>query len=152
MSPATFCVLQDNKRMKRTLEEEQRARKELERIVRRVLKNMNDPTWDETNLWGLDAAPAFFLIQSPGEPLSGGPLILCQTVGPRRHQNQDLKAVTPWQLGAEPWRHHFLSYFPPPPFFKCFFLFVMQILEHEHFSLPVTFQSIFDSYLLFFSC
>uniref|UniRef100_I3KD95 Rho guanine nucleotide exchange factor (GEF) 7b n=1 Tax=Oreochromis niloticus TaxID=8128 RepID=I3KD95_ORENI len=37
-------------RMKRTLEEEQRARKELERIVRRVLKNMNDPTWDETNL------------------------------------------------------------------------------------------------------
>lgn len=41
---------QDNKRMKRSLEEEQRARKELERIVRRVLKNMNDPTWDETNL------------------------------------------------------------------------------------------------------
>uniref|UniRef100_A0A8C4IUA6 Osteoclast-stimulating factor 1 n=1 Tax=Dicentrarchus labrax TaxID=13489 RepID=A0A8C4IUA6_DICLA len=37
-------------RIKRTLEEEQRARKELERIVRRVLKNMNDPTWDETNL------------------------------------------------------------------------------------------------------
>nr|XP_046238289.1 rho guanine nucleotide exchange factor 7b isoform X1 [Scatophagus argus] len=41
---------QDNKRMRRTLEEEQRARKELERIIRRVLKNMNDPTWDETNL------------------------------------------------------------------------------------------------------
>ncbi|XP_031707855.1 rho guanine nucleotide exchange factor 7b isoform X2 [Anarrhichthys ocellatus] len=41
---------QDNKSMKRTLEEEQRARKELEKIVRRVLKNMNDPTWDETNL------------------------------------------------------------------------------------------------------
>ncbi|XP_028323425.1 rho guanine nucleotide exchange factor 7-like isoform X2 [Gouania willdenowi] len=41
---------QDNKRMKRTLEEELRARKELERIIRRVLKNMNDPTWDETNL------------------------------------------------------------------------------------------------------
>uniref|UniRef100_A0A1A7Y6R6 Osteoclast-stimulating factor 1 n=3 Tax=Iconisemion striatum TaxID=60296 RepID=A0A1A7Y6R6_9TELE len=41
---------QDNKRLKRTLEDEQRARKELERIVRRVLKNMNDPTWDETNL------------------------------------------------------------------------------------------------------
>ncbi|XP_013880086.1 rho guanine nucleotide exchange factor 7 isoform X2 [Austrofundulus limnaeus] len=41
---------QDNKRIKRTLEEEQRARKDLERIVRRVLKNMNDPTWDETNL------------------------------------------------------------------------------------------------------
>lgn len=44
-----FC--QDNKRMRRTLEEEQRARKELEKIVRRVLKNMDDPTWDETNLW-----------------------------------------------------------------------------------------------------
>lgn len=43
-------LLQDNKRIKRSLEEEQRARKELERIVRRVLKNMNDPTWDETNL------------------------------------------------------------------------------------------------------
>ncbi|XP_075873346.1 rho guanine nucleotide exchange factor 7-like isoform X3 [Nelusetta ayraudi] len=41
---------QDNKRMRKTLEEEQRARKELERAVRRVLKNMNDPTWDETNL------------------------------------------------------------------------------------------------------
>ncbi|KAM8722239.1 rho guanine nucleotide exchange factor 7b isoform 1-T1 [Acanthopagrus schlegelii] len=41
---------QDNKRMRRTLEEEQRARKELERVVRRVLKSMNDPTWDETNL------------------------------------------------------------------------------------------------------
>ncbi|XP_030635456.1 rho guanine nucleotide exchange factor 7b isoform X7 [Chanos chanos] len=41
---------QDNKRMKRTLEEEQKARKELEKIVRKVLKNMNDPTWDETNL------------------------------------------------------------------------------------------------------
>uniref|UniRef100_A0A3Q3WEV0 Osteoclast-stimulating factor 1 n=1 Tax=Mola mola TaxID=94237 RepID=A0A3Q3WEV0_MOLML len=41
---------QDNKRMRRTLEEEQRARKELDKIVRRVLKNMNDPTWDETNL------------------------------------------------------------------------------------------------------
>lgn len=37
--------------MRRTLEEEQRARKELEKIVRRVLKDMNDPTWDETNLW-----------------------------------------------------------------------------------------------------
>uniref|UniRef100_A0A3B3ZI97 Osteoclast-stimulating factor 1 n=1 Tax=Periophthalmus magnuspinnatus TaxID=409849 RepID=A0A3B3ZI97_9GOBI len=41
---------QDNKRMKRTLEEEQRARKDLERAVRRILQNMNDPTWDETNL------------------------------------------------------------------------------------------------------
>ncbi|XP_076838647.1 rho guanine nucleotide exchange factor 7b isoform X2 [Brachyhypopomus gauderio] len=41
---------QDNKRMKRTLEEEQKARKELEKMVRRVLKSMNDPSWDETNL------------------------------------------------------------------------------------------------------
>uniref|UniRef100_A0A3P9M532 Rho guanine nucleotide exchange factor (GEF) 7a n=1 Tax=Oryzias latipes TaxID=8090 RepID=A0A3P9M532_ORYLA len=41
---------QDNKKMKRTLEEEQRARKDLEKVVRRVLKSINDPTWDETNL------------------------------------------------------------------------------------------------------
>ncbi|XP_027012212.2 rho guanine nucleotide exchange factor 7b isoform X1 [Tachysurus fulvidraco] len=41
---------QDNKRMKSSLEEEQKARKELEKIVRRVLKNMNDSSWDETNL------------------------------------------------------------------------------------------------------
>lgn len=47
----TLLLIQDNKRMRRTLEEEQRARKELERAVRRVLKSMNDPTWDETNLW-----------------------------------------------------------------------------------------------------
>uniref|UniRef100_A0A8C8GRR5 Osteoclast-stimulating factor 1 n=1 Tax=Oncorhynchus tshawytscha TaxID=74940 RepID=A0A8C8GRR5_ONCTS len=40
----------DNKMMRRTLDEEQKARKELEKILRRVLKNMNDPTWDETNL------------------------------------------------------------------------------------------------------
>lgn len=37
---------QDNKKMKRSLEEEQRARKDLEKVVRRVLKSMND----ETNL------------------------------------------------------------------------------------------------------
>ncbi|KAG7220964.1 hypothetical protein INR49_010213 [Caranx melampygus] len=43
---------QDNKKMKRSLEEEQRARKDLEKVVRRVLKSMNDPTWDETNLEG----------------------------------------------------------------------------------------------------
>ncbi|KAF7662946.1 hypothetical protein LDENG_00222430 [Lucifuga dentata] len=41
---------QDNKKMKRSLEEHQRARKDLENVVRRVLKSMNDPTWDETNL------------------------------------------------------------------------------------------------------
>uniref|UniRef100_A0A4W6CR66 Rho guanine nucleotide exchange factor (GEF) 7a n=1 Tax=Lates calcarifer TaxID=8187 RepID=A0A4W6CR66_LATCA len=45
------CFLQqDTKKMKRSLEEEQRARKDLEKVVRRVLKSMNDPTWDETNL------------------------------------------------------------------------------------------------------
>lgn len=42
--------LQDNKKMKKSLEEEQRARKDLEKLVRKVLKNMNDPAWDETNL------------------------------------------------------------------------------------------------------
>ena len=36
--------------VKRSLEVEQRARKDLEKVVRRVLKSMNDPTWDETNL------------------------------------------------------------------------------------------------------
>uniref|UniRef100_A0A8D0CY18 Rho guanine nucleotide exchange factor (GEF) 7a n=1 Tax=Sander lucioperca TaxID=283035 RepID=A0A8D0CY18_SANLU len=41
---------QDNKKMKRSLEEEQKARKDLEKVVRRVLKSMNDSTWDETNL------------------------------------------------------------------------------------------------------
>ncbi|KAM9320868.1 rho guanine nucleotide exchange factor 7 isoform 1-T1 [Gastrophryne carolinensis] len=41
---------QDSKKMKKSLEEEQRARKELEKLIRKVLKNMNDPSWDETNL------------------------------------------------------------------------------------------------------
>ncbi|KAG7261170.1 hypothetical protein CRUP_011999 [Coryphaenoides rupestris] len=41
---------QDNKRLRRTLEEEQRARKEMERVVHRALKNLNEPPWDETNL------------------------------------------------------------------------------------------------------
>uniref|UniRef100_A0A8C1JTB9 Rho guanine nucleotide exchange factor (GEF) 7b n=1 Tax=Cyprinus carpio TaxID=7962 RepID=A0A8C1JTB9_CYPCA len=41
---------QDNKRIKRTLEEQQKARKELEKFVRKVLKSINDPSWDETNL------------------------------------------------------------------------------------------------------
>ncbi|KAK2502974.1 hypothetical protein MC885_013441 [Smutsia gigantea] len=41
---------QDNKKMKKSLEEEQRARKELEKLVKKVLKSMNDPAWDETNL------------------------------------------------------------------------------------------------------
>ncbi|XP_076857951.1 rho guanine nucleotide exchange factor 7a isoform X2 [Brachyhypopomus gauderio] len=43
-------IKQENKKMIRYLEEEQRARKDLERIVRKILKNMNDPSWDETNL------------------------------------------------------------------------------------------------------
>lgn len=37
--------------MKKSLEEEQKARKDLEKIVRKMLKNMNDSSWDETNLW-----------------------------------------------------------------------------------------------------
>ncbi|XP_067112928.1 rho guanine nucleotide exchange factor 7a isoform X1 [Osmerus mordax] len=41
---------QDNKKMRRSMEEEQKARKDLEKVVRRVLNSMNDPTWDETNL------------------------------------------------------------------------------------------------------
>ncbi|KAL0963482.1 hypothetical protein UPYG_G00307000 [Umbra pygmaea] len=40
----------DYKKMKRSLEEEHKARKDLEKVVRRVLKSINDPTWDETNL------------------------------------------------------------------------------------------------------
>lgn len=49
---SVLCVLplQDNKKMKKCLEEEQRARKDLEKLVRKVLKNLNDPAWDETNL------------------------------------------------------------------------------------------------------
>lgn len=47
---------QDSKKMKRSLEEEQRARKDLERVVRKVLKNINDPSWDETNLWACEKA------------------------------------------------------------------------------------------------
>ncbi|MEE6470694.1 hypothetical protein FKM82_009031 [Ascaphus truei] len=41
---------QDSKKMKKSLDEEQRARKELEKLIRKVLKHMNDPSWDETNL------------------------------------------------------------------------------------------------------
>lgn len=37
-------------KMKESLEEKQRAREDLEKLVRKVLKNMNDPAWDETNL------------------------------------------------------------------------------------------------------
>ncbi|XP_010829845.1 PREDICTED: rho guanine nucleotide exchange factor 7 [Bison bison bison] len=42
--------VQELRQMKKSLEEEQRARKDLEKLVRKVLKNMNDPAWDETNL------------------------------------------------------------------------------------------------------
>ncbi|XP_053352774.1 rho guanine nucleotide exchange factor 7a isoform X1 [Clarias gariepinus] len=53
---------QDGKKMKRSLEEEQRARKDLERVIRKVLKNMNDPSWDETNF------PAWcYCLQSSGK-------------------------------------------------------------------------------------
>ncbi|CAL1582032.1 unnamed protein product [Knipowitschia caucasica] len=41
---------QDTKKMKRSMEEEQKARKDIEKVVRRVLKSINDPSWDETNL------------------------------------------------------------------------------------------------------
>uniref|UniRef100_A0A8D0NKL7 Rho guanine nucleotide exchange factor 7 n=1 Tax=Sus scrofa TaxID=9823 RepID=A0A8D0NKL7_PIG len=41
---------QDNKKMKKSLEDEQRARRDLEKLLRKVLKSMNDPAWDETNL------------------------------------------------------------------------------------------------------
>ncbi|CAG5865775.1 unnamed protein product [Menidia menidia] len=40
---------QDNKKMKRSLEEEQKARKDLEKVVRRVLKSINEPVWEKTN-------------------------------------------------------------------------------------------------------
>ncbi|XP_043921237.1 rho guanine nucleotide exchange factor 6 isoform X2 [Protopterus annectens] len=40
---------QENKRMKQCLEEEQKSRKELEKLVRKLLKQTNDPTWDETS-------------------------------------------------------------------------------------------------------
>ena len=41
---------QDNKKMKKSLEEKQRACKDLEKLVKKVLKNLNDPAWDEMNL------------------------------------------------------------------------------------------------------
>lgn len=41
---------QDKKKMKKPLEEKQRACKDLEKLVKKVLKNLNDPAWDEMNL------------------------------------------------------------------------------------------------------
>ncbi len=43
--------------MKKFLEEEQRARKDLERIVRKMLKNINDPSWDEDQFMINNVAP-----------------------------------------------------------------------------------------------
>ncbi|XP_067853434.1 rho guanine nucleotide exchange factor 6 isoform X2 [Heptranchias perlo] len=40
---------QENKRMKQSLEEEQKSRKELEKMIRKVLKQLNESAWDETN-------------------------------------------------------------------------------------------------------
>ncbi|XP_069746499.1 rho guanine nucleotide exchange factor 7-like isoform X3 [Narcine bancroftii] len=40
---------QESKKMWCSLEEEQRARKELEKLIWKVLKNRNDLSWDETN-------------------------------------------------------------------------------------------------------
>ncbi|XP_078403854.1 rho guanine nucleotide exchange factor 6 isoform X2 [Cetorhinus maximus] len=40
---------QENKRMKQSLEEEQKSRKELEKMIRKVLKQLNESTWDEGN-------------------------------------------------------------------------------------------------------
>ncbi|KAL4648265.1 rho guanine nucleotide exchange factor 6 isoform X1 [Arapaima gigas] len=45
----TCLHLQENKRMKQCLEEEQKSRKELERIVRKLAKQRNDYTWDDGN-------------------------------------------------------------------------------------------------------
>ncbi|XP_059835465.1 rho guanine nucleotide exchange factor 7-like [Hypanus sabinus] len=41
---------QESKKMWCSLEEEQRARKELEKLIRKVLKNRNEFSWDETNV------------------------------------------------------------------------------------------------------
>uniref|UniRef100_A0A4W3I5T6 Rac/Cdc42 guanine nucleotide exchange factor 6 n=1 Tax=Callorhinchus milii TaxID=7868 RepID=A0A4W3I5T6_CALMI len=40
---------QENKRMKQSLEEEQKSRKELEKMIRKVLKQLNESVWDDTN-------------------------------------------------------------------------------------------------------
>lgn len=71
------CTSQDNKKMKRSLEEEQRARKDLEKVVRRVLKSMNDPTWDETNLWGPCAPSPSEALKRERKSICVGLLALC---------------------------------------------------------------------------
>uniref|UniRef100_UPI00398F1B38 rho guanine nucleotide exchange factor 6 isoform X2 n=1 Tax=Pristiophorus japonicus TaxID=55135 RepID=UPI00398F1B38 len=40
---------QENKRMRQSLEEEQKSRKELEKMIRKVLKQLNESAWDESN-------------------------------------------------------------------------------------------------------
>ncbi|XP_005990397.1 rho guanine nucleotide exchange factor 6 isoform X3 [Latimeria chalumnae] len=40
---------QENKRMKQCLEDEQKSRKELEKLVRKLLKQSNENTWEETS-------------------------------------------------------------------------------------------------------
>ena len=41
---------QDNKKIKKSLKEIQRSLKDPEKLVRKVLKNMNNPACDETDL------------------------------------------------------------------------------------------------------
>lgn len=40
-------LLQENKWMKQFLEDEQKSRKELERVVRKISKQKNDCTWED---------------------------------------------------------------------------------------------------------
>lgn len=47
LNAVTARVLQENKWMKQFLEEEQKSRKELERVVRKLAKQKNDCTWDD---------------------------------------------------------------------------------------------------------
>ncbi|XP_029463664.1 rho guanine nucleotide exchange factor 6 isoform X2 [Rhinatrema bivittatum] len=47
---------QENKRMKQCLDEEQKSRKELEKMVRRLLKQTNECVWDETSHWSSNLA------------------------------------------------------------------------------------------------
>ena len=42
---------QENKWMKQFLEEEQKSRKELERVVRKLAKQKNDCSWDDAGHW-----------------------------------------------------------------------------------------------------
>lgn len=44
-------ISQENKWMKQFLEDEQKSRKELERVVRKISKQKNDCTWDDGGHW-----------------------------------------------------------------------------------------------------